>query len=155
MHYGKNCDRILSNPFIFLRKGQAAMLKVDKTVKKETIYVALSSLIMSALMQAVFLILKFWDYTVLLGNLWGVLISVLNFFLMGLTVQSAVNKDKKQAQNMVRGSQAGRLFLTFLFVLVGVLVDAFNIYAVLISLLFPRIWIFIRPLLDKNKNDQR
>ena len=131
------------------------MLKVDKTVKKETIYVALSSLIMSALMQAVFLILKFWDYTVLLGNLWGVLISVLNFFLMGLTVQSAVNKDKKQAQNMVRGSQAGRLFLTFLFVLVGVLVDTFNIYAVLISLLFPRIWIFIRPLLDKNKNDQR
>lgn len=131
------------------------MLKVDKTVKKETIYVALSSLIMSALMQAVFLILKFWDYTVLLGNLWGVFVAVLNFFLMGLTVQSAVNKDKKQAQSIVKGSQAGRLFLTFLFVLVGVLVDAFNIYAVLISLLFPRIWIFIRPLLDKNKNDQR
>ncbi|MBQ7045573.1 MAG: ATP synthase subunit I [Clostridia bacterium] len=130
------------------------MLKVDKTVKKETTYIAISSVIMSLFMQSVFLILGFWDYTVLLGNLWGVFAAVLNFFLMGITVQKALNKDKKQAQSMVRASQAGRMFMLFCFVLVGVLVDAFNIYAVLISLLFPRIWIFMRPLLDKKSDDK-
>ena len=67
--------------------------------------------IMSLLMQAVFLILGFWDYTVLLGNLWGVFAAVLNFFLMGITVQKALNKEKKQAQSMVKASQAGRMFM--------------------------------------------
>ncbi len=128
------------------------MLKVDKTVKKETAYVALSSFILSALMQSVFLILKFWDYTVLLGNLWGIFISVLNFFLMGITVQKALEKEKKQAQNLIKTSQSARMFMIFLLALVGVLVKAFNIYAVLIPLLFPRIWITIRTIIERKKN---
>ena len=127
------------------------MQKVDKTVKKETLYVAVSAGLMSCLMQAVFLIIGFWDYTVLLGNLWGVFMAILNFFLMGLTVQKAVLKEKKEAANMVKFSQTARLFLLLIMAIIGVVIPVFNIFAVLIPLLFPRIWFILRPNFNKNK----
>ena len=45
--------------------------KVDAVVMKETRYIAIAVLLCSMLMQAVFLIIGKWDYTVLLGNLLG------------------------------------------------------------------------------------
>lgn len=75
--------------------------KVDGTVRKETIYIAAAVLILSMLMQAVFLIIKRWDYTVLLGNLLGGGVAVLNFFLMGLTVQKATSEDEKRAKTVM------------------------------------------------------
>ena len=66
-------------------------MKVDKTVAKETEYIAFFSVVLSVLMQAVFLIIGKWNYTVLLGNIWGIIIAVGNFFVMGLFVQKAVN----------------------------------------------------------------
>ena len=71
------------------------MKKIDPTVLKETKYIALWVLIFSALMQAVFLVLRAWDYTVLLGNLLGGGVAVLNFLLMGITVQNALQKEEK------------------------------------------------------------
>ena len=41
--------------------------KVDPVVMKETRYIAITVLILSALMQAVFLIIGQWNYTVLLA----------------------------------------------------------------------------------------
>ena len=61
-------------------------MKVDKTVAKETEYIAFFSVVLSVLMQAVFLIIGKWNYTVLLGNIWGIIIAVGNFFVMGLFV---------------------------------------------------------------------
>ena len=56
------------------------MKKVDSTIIKETIFVASVTLVLSALMQSVFLIIGKWDYDVLLGNLLGGVAAVLNFF---------------------------------------------------------------------------
>ena len=72
-------------------------MQVDKTVKKETIYIAVWCAVLSVLMQAVFLIVGHWHFSVLLGNLWGVIAAVSNFFLMGLTVQNAVTKNEEEA----------------------------------------------------------
>lgn len=44
-------------------------MKIDATVRRETIYIAVWVGILSLLMEAVFLIIGKWDYTVLLGNL--------------------------------------------------------------------------------------
>lgn len=55
------------------------MKKVDKTVLRETGYIALFVILLSVLMQAVFLIIGKWDYTVLLGNLLSAA-AVGNFF---------------------------------------------------------------------------
>ena len=71
------------------------MAKVDKVVLKETKYIALWVIIFSLIMEAVFLIINKWDYTVLLGNLLSGAVGVLNFFLMGLGVQKAVMQEEK------------------------------------------------------------
>jgi len=100
-------------------------------------------------MQSVFLIIGKWDYTVLLGNLLGIIATILNFFLMGLTVQNALSKEEKDAKNIMKLSQSGRLFMMFAFALIGYLVPVFNAIAVVVPFLFPRIAIMLRPLFDK------
>ncbi len=125
------------------------MKKIDPTVLKETAYITVFTIIFSMLMQSVFLILQKWDYTVLLGNLLGIIAVVLNFFLMGLTVQNAVQKEEKDAKNLMKLSQTGRLFMMFVFALIGYLVPVFNAIAVVIPFLFPRIAIMLRPFFIK------
>ena len=129
------------------------MQKVDKTVAKETVYIAVFSLILSMLLEAVFLILHKWDYTVLLGNLLGYSAAVLNFFLMGLTVQKAVSLDEEGAKNRVKFSQTLRMFMLIAFAAAAFLCPCFNVAAFAVPLIFPRIAIFFRPRFDK-KNSQ-
>ncbi len=131
------------------------MQKVDKTVQKETAYIAVFTLVLSVLMQAVFLVLRKWDYTVLLGNLLSGGAAILNFFLMGLTVQSAVMDDEKKAKNRMKLSQSGRLLLLFGAAAVGVLAPCFHNIAVLIPLFFPRIAVAFRPLIDKRRKQEQ
>ena len=125
------------------------MKKIDPTVLKETAYITVFTIIFSILMQSVFLVLQKWDYTVLLGNLFGIFAVVLNFFLMGLTVQNAILKEEKDAKNLIKLSQNGRLLMMLAFAIVGYLVPVFNAIAVVIPYLFPRIAIMFRPLFDK------
>ena len=72
------------------------MKNVDATVIKETKYVAIWVLMLSALMQAVFLVIGRWDYTVLLGNLLSGSAVILNFFLMGIGIQRALEKEERE-----------------------------------------------------------
>ncbi len=133
-------------------QASAEVKKVDETVMRETLYVAAGCIVLSALMQAVFLIIGKWDITVLLGNLLSLAASVGNFFLMGLTVQSALGKQGKASENLMRFSQIGRLFLIFLVLLLGVLVPCFNIWAVVIPIFFTRLVITFRSLFDGKKD---
>ena len=126
-------------------------MKINATVKKETKYVALWVLILSALMEAVFLVLGKWDFTVLLGNLLGGGGAILNFLLMGLTVQKAVEKDEKDARSLLKLSQSYRLLLLAGIVILGILLPIFHTWAVIPCLVFPRISFLIRPVLDEKK----
>lgn len=125
------------------------MKKIDGVVLKETRYIAVWVLILSAVMQAVFLIGGWWDYTVLLGNVLSGAAVVLNFLGMGITVQNAVNKEEKQAGQMMKASNAVRMLGVFVVVVLGVLLDCFSTWTVIIPLFFPRLIITIRPLWDK------
>ena len=126
-------------------------MKIDKTVIKETKYIASFVVIFSVLMQAVFLIIGKWDYTVLLGNLWGAAVAVGNFFVMGLYVQKAVTQDEKEARQTVKASQSLRFAGIFVIVVIGILIPFLNSIAVVIPLIFPRIAIMLRPLMNKNQ----
>ena len=95
-------------------------------------------------MQAVFLVIGYWHYSVLLGNLWGVVAAVSNFFLMGLTVQKAVTKNEEDAKALVKTSQTLRNMFMVIMAVVGIAVPFFNTWAVIIPLFFPRISILIR-----------
>ena len=122
------------------------VIKIDKTVKKETGYIALWTLVLSILMQAVFLVVRRWDYTVLLGNLLSGVLGICNFLLMGLAVQRAVGQEEKDAKTTMRASQSLRTFLLFTVAAVGVLLPCFHTVAVLVPLFFPRLAIAIRPI---------
>lgn len=124
-------------------------MKLDPTVKKEVSYIAFWVTVFSIFTQAVFLVIGKWDYTVLLGNLLSGSAAVLNFLLMGITVQNAVLKEDKQAKNMIKVSQSLRLLGLFVVAAIGLTFPIFNIWTVLIPLIFPRIAIAIRPIFTK------
>ena len=126
------------------------MAKIDATVQRETKYIAAWVVIFSVLMQAVFLLIGKWDYTVLLGNILSATGAVLNFLFMGITVQKAVLKDEKDAKTAVRLSMIYRTLLMLAFMVVGAVVPVFNLWASLIPFLFPRLAIAIKPISDKN-----
>ena len=125
------------------------MKKIDETVLIETKYIAAWIFIFSVLMQAVFLVISEWNYTVLLGNILSAVFSVLNFFLMGLTVQKALDKDEKEAKTLVKVSQLYRSLMILVVTVIGVALPCFNTVAVIVPVFFPRIAIAMRPLFDK------
>ena len=125
-------------------------MKVNKVVKQETLYIGIAGAVLSLLMQAVFLVFEWWNLTVLWGNLFGFGISLLNFFLMALTVQIAVEHSAEDAKRIMRSSQTKRSLLLMVAMAVVCLVDCFNIWAGLIPFLFPRIAVGLRMFGKKN-----
>ncbi len=129
------------------------MKGIDPTVRRETLYIAAWTLLLTALMEAVFLILSRWTLPVLWGGLFGAFAAVLNFFLMGLTVQKAVGKEEKDAANLMRLSQMGRMLLLVAVGLLAALIPFFDLIAALIPLFFPRIAVAVRPLFERKKQN--
>ena len=125
--------------------------KVDPVVLKETRYIALAVLILSVLMQSVFLILGAWDVTVLLGNLYGAAIAVGNFFLMGLTVQKCLTMEPDDAKKRMKLSQQGRMLMLLVFCMIGAALPCFHTIAVLVPQFFPRIGVTVRGLTLKGE----
>ena len=125
--------------------------KIDKVVLQETAYIAVWTLILSAVMQAVFLVIGKWDYTVILGNLLGAAANLLNFFLMALTVQKALEKEEKEAKQAMKLSHSMRMLMLFVMALLGILLPCFNTIASVIPFFFTRIAIMFRQFF-KNKN---
>lgn len=129
---------------------EGCFLKIDPTVKKETIYVCVVTLILSMLMESVFLILRQWHLTVLFGNLVGAGTGILNFFLLGLSVQKAVKNEETRAKEILRASHALRYALMVILVLIAILIPSvFNMWATLISLLFATIAVYTRAIFNK------
>ena len=129
------------------------MKKTDPAVKEATIYIAVWELIFSMLMQAVFLVIKRWNYTVITGNALSATVAILNFFLMGLTVQKCLGLNKDEAKTRMRASQLYRNMMMLLFLALGVALPYFNTWAVIIPAFFPRISILIKPVFDRKKSN--
>ncbi|MBR4434835.1 MAG: ATP synthase subunit I [Clostridia bacterium] len=140
-----------SPPF---RRAAAKGGKVhDPAVKKETLRIALGTLILSAVMQGVFLIIGKWDIRVLFGNILGAAAAVLNFFLMCLTVVKCVGIEKDRAAVKIRVSQSGRLLMLAAIAGVGALLPKyFNLIALILPLLFPTVIVIVYRLAHKEKD---
>lgn len=129
-------------------------MRIDGTVRVETRRIAVGTLILSMFMEVIYLLGGLWDYTVLLGNFLGAGGAVLNFFLMGLTVQQVVNKDEKQASSRIKLSQMLRLLMLFVMAILGVCLPCFEMWAVLIPLFFPRLIIPILQYTARRKEER-
>ncbi len=127
------------------------MTKIDETVKKQTIYIAEWTLVLSCMMEAVFLLAGKWSPAVLFANLLTGSAAVLNFLFMGITVQKAVDMEQKDAANLIRFSQSIRLLFQLAAAAAGVVF--FDPAAAIIPLFFPRVGVSAYLILNKNKKE--
>ena len=121
------------------------MQKLSPAIKKETVRVAAMTAIGEVCMIIVFAILHQFlpekvpfDYRVILGGLAGGFVAVLNFFLMGLTVQKVANtEDEDLARSRMKASYSRRMMLQMGWVIVAIVVPIFQPVAGILPLLFP------------------
>ncbi len=129
------------------------MAKIDDTVVRETRYIAGVTIVLSVIMEAVFLIIGMWSYKVLLGNILGAAVAVANFLLMGITVQKAVLKEEKDAATLMKLSQTLRNMMLLIAAVLAIVLPFINPVAAIIPLFFPRIAIALIPLRDRKNNN--
>lgn len=128
------------------------MKKIDPTVAKETRIVALGTAICCIIMNIIFFLLArftnicVYDYTVVTGSLLGGGAAVLNFLLMGITVQNSVMLDADAAKTKIQKSYMLRTALLVAVMAAGVILKYFHWLPVLISVFFPRIVIVFRSI---------
>lgn len=126
-------------------------MKIDSTVRREALYIAAWVFMCSVLLEAIFLIIGKWNYTVLTGNILSGAAAAVNFFLMGLTVQKAVCMEKSQAAKALKISQGLRTLFLFIVAAVGTALPVFNTVSAILPLFFPRIAILFRTLFMNKK----
>ena len=129
---------------------------MDPAVKKETGYIAVWVILLSLVMEAVFLIIGKWNLSVLFGNIGGAAIAIGNFFLLALiatkTMEKALAKGKpEEAALRVKTLARVRLLGCALLCVLLIAVFKTNLYATVIPLLFPRIGIAFRPMIDRKR----
>lgn len=133
------------------------MDNVQPAVKKETKRVAVSTTIGVIIMWIAFAVLHMvfpekvpFDYTVILGGIGGGIIAVLNFFLMGLTVQKVASASDEDAARMrMKSSYSQRMMLQMLWVVAVIAIPCFWFVAGILPLLFPSLGIKIMGILKK------
>ena len=144
-------------------------MKIQPTVRQETVRIAKGTCILSFVMLIVFALLKKLDYTVLLGALLGTATAVGNFFLLGLSVQKAADMMKgvemppepeededgeeqpaapmppeiAQAKQKMQLSYTGRMILMAAVGILGLTLSCFHAVATVLPLLFPRMIIHL------------
>lgn len=119
--------------------------EIQPAVRKESIRVGVITAVGVALMCAGFFGLHLivpdivpFDYTVILGGIAGGFIAVLNFFLMGLTVQKvAAAADEGSARNKMKASYTQRMLFQLLWVVVAIVAPCFQFAAGIIPLFIP------------------
>lgn len=132
-------------------------IEVQPAVRKETVRVAFGTAACVILMWIVFAVLHMMmperipmGYSVIFGGLGGGLVAVLNFFLMGLTVQKVVeSEDEESARMQMRAGYSRRMLLQMLWVVIVIVASCFHLVAGIVPLLFPSLGIKILGILNK------
>ena len=84
-----------------------------------------------------------FDYRVLTGALGGCIVAIINFALMCVTIQRAVNiGEQKAMKSFIQGSYNGRLLLQAGWIVAAYLMPWFNVIAAAVPLLFPNLSIY-------------
>ena len=88
-------------------------IKIQEAVKKETIHIAVGTFSLSAIMVVIFVLLGKFNADVIYGALLGSTFAVLNFFLLGMTVQKVTKMENDaKAKSMMQFSYSMRMLAT-------------------------------------------
>ena len=120
---------------------------MSDVVKKEAGYIAAGTVLLSALVQIVWAVFFDYDLSVFIGGLWGGAVAILNFILMGITVQKVASEpDQLSAKRRMQASYQFRMMLTIFATVLAIIVPGVNWIMAAISLFFPRLTILVMPL---------
>lgn len=138
------------------------VIKPQKAVIHETVRIAVGVFAMVAVMIAVYAVIGKFRTNVLFGGLYTGLVTVMNFFIMGLTVQSVAEKAaekerseeemeslKKRMKAKMQVSYSYRMIFMFAMVIIGITVFEFDALATILPLVFPR---FVITVLNLKSN---
>lgn len=126
-------------------------MKVDPVIKRDIAYIAMVVIILTVLMEAVFLIIGKWDATVLLGGLLGAFTAMLNFSLMAVGVQKSLAKEEKDAKAAMKVSHSMRmLMMVVICAIAALLPQVFHLVATVIPLVFPSLGARLHGFFIKN-----
>lgn len=131
-------------------------MKIDPVVKRESCFIALSTLVCALLLQAVFFLLGKWDVSVAAGGAVGWIVAGANFFLMSVGVQRAVEsaEDPNKAQMRLKLSYTWRMLVILAVVVAALLLPQIHWIPVVAAILYPRIVITARQIWERSHGEK-
>ena len=123
-------------------------MKLQSASQREVKRIACGTAVGGVLLIAVMFVLSLmgigtFDYRVIAGVIGGCTVAVINFTMMCITIQRAVNIGEQKAMKaFIQGSYNGRLLLQAAWIVAAYLLPWFNVFAAAIPLLFPNLMIF-------------
>ncbi len=102
---------------------------------------------------AVLPLIGYFNYQTVLGLLVGSVYSLINFFLIGLSVENAVQMESSTEVAKYMNKQYGlRYLLTAVVIIISIYADFINPFGVMISIFFPKLVIFFNTFMGKEAN---
>ena len=142
-------------------------MKPDRNVLVQTAHVALGVLVMAAAMFIVYAVIGKFTAGVALGGLYTSLLTVLNFFTMGLTIQGiterAAEKRRdedemaaftKQMEARMKLSRNLRMIALVGLIALGIAVFRFEPLPTILPIVFPSIVIRVLQIIEVKKTSQ-
>lgn len=139
-------------------------MKPDRAVRRETARVAAGVFILVAAMLAVYAIIGRFTPKVLLGAVYTGALTVVNFFIMGMTVQGVTDRAAErerneqelaeltiEMKNRMRLSYNLRMIALFALLVVGVAVFKFDPLATILPIVFPTLVIRVLQIVEAKK----
>ncbi|GCA67453.1 hypothetical protein KGMB01110_18890 [Mediterraneibacter butyricigenes] len=130
---------------------------LQPAVKKETQKVVVYTVVGVVLMWGVLFLLRptmpdkiVFDYTTILAGIIGGGVAILNFFLMGISVQNiAATEDQDLAKKKMKTSYSQRMALQLIWVVIAIAAPCFYFVAGILPLLFPSLGIKFMAVIKK------
>ena len=123
-------------------------------VKKQIMQIAAGTLILGAAELLVYLLVGQFDLQAVFGATFGCAFTILNFILLALSVQKAVDKTPTGAKAYMSGTYTLRLLLTAAMIIAAVRLPQTDWIAAVIPLLFPRMIIMALNLAGSKKKSK-
>ena len=128
---------------------------LDAESKKNLLKISVGSIVCSAIVAAVFIIIGQFDLSVVFGLLIGLVLSIGNFYAMSVTVAKALETgDENEAKKRIRNSYLIRTGIMVAVIAVSIIVKQINPIPVLLSVFYVRLTIFITGLFEKKKKPE-
>ncbi|NCC07133.1 MAG: ATP synthase subunit I [Clostridia bacterium] len=130
-------------------------MKLQPAVKKELFHITIGTVALGAVLNLVFFFIGKWDMPVLYGSLMGCAWAIINFLLLGISVQLATAEASESRSKLkLQLSYSLRMLGTIAIVVLGVKLSCFSWIATVIPLLFPRLTIAVMQIMGMYKPDK-